>query len=362
MKIARSLFLLFLFTGCFLADDLPPDQQTWDYAAPSTTGLSDFTLLQIDNSISNKDFQEIRSLIIIKDDKLVFENYYDSVSRHTPIPLDRASIVMTVAAIGVAIDQGLLGLTDPISEHLPGYSSIFADDTLKQQITIEHLLTHRSGFSWNETLTVFFLFNPDNDLSKMLASQDWIEFILNQPLEAAPGLRYNFNSGTGTILTKIIENASATSYDQFLKENILDVVDISSMNITQDPAGNFDGGRGTTISLIDWTKFAYLMVREGIWEGRRVIDPNFVSDATSVQVAVSPFFDLGFGWQLFGSVQEGSFPPLSVEDIYYVPGEIGQYLFIIPSRNMIVSIYAENFFGSGFESVNLFRQIATAIL
>lgn len=350
---------LFILMSCFVGEELPPDQQTWEYGQPSSVGLSEETLLFSDASIFSGTYDRVSGLVIIKDDKLVFENYYDTVSRHSLVPLNGASIVFTVVGIGIAADQGLLSLSDPIFEYLPEYSEVFNANDLKQQITIEHLLTHQAGFSWNESILPAFQ-NPENNINQMRSSDDWIQFILERPLEAIPGQRYNFNSGTGSILSKIIEEASGQSFESFLRTNLLNFIQVSAIEFSRDPSGNFDGGSGVSISMLDWTKLAYLIMNEGIQDGRRIIDPNFIAESTSVQSSVSPTFNLGYGWRLFGDSFASSFP-FDKDDAFYITGELGQHQYIIPSRNMIVSIYAENFFGSNNLSLNLFFQIIGAI-
>lgn len=360
MKTFKSVCLAFLFMSCYIGEELPPDQQVWEYDDPANVGLFEESLLFLDSAIFAFQYQNIEGLIIIKDDKMVFENYYGLQNRSTEILLDRASIVLTVAAIGIAIDQGLVNVTDPIHTYLPSYSAPFQEDPDKREVTIEHLLTHRSGFSWNETLSAF-IGNPENNLNQMFASADWIDFILNQPLEAPPGLRYNFNSGTGIVLATIIQNVSGQPFDEYLNENLFSTIEVSSFSMDQDPAGNFDGGRGASMTLIDWTKFGYMMLNDGLWDGRKVIDPNFVDEVTSVQSSVSPSFNLGYGWWLFGSNFQNSFP-FDKDDIFYIPGDAGQHQYIVPSQNLIVSINAENlFFGFGNPSLNLFFQITSAL-
>ncbi len=360
MRRLKFIIILLIASSCFVGEELPPDQQIWEYASPSETGLSENILLSIDSALNFNIFEAINGLIIIKNNKLVFENYYNFNTRHTTFPLIRGSMVFTVAAIGIATEEGLLELSDPIVDYLPGYASAFEENPLKEGITIEHLLTHRSGISWNETIVPFFE-NPENNLNQMFASTDWIEFILNQPLEAEPGQRYNFNSGTGTIIARIIEETSGQPFDTYLQENLLNTIDITDPFIGQDPSGNFDGGRGMNLSLIDWAKFGYLMVNGGIWNGRRVIDPNFVAESTTEQASVSNSFNLGYGWWLFGDAYENAFP-FDKDDVFYIPGEIGQHLYVVPSQDLIIAISAENFFfGFNNPSLNLFSVITTAI-
>ncbi|MEP1096537.1 MAG: serine hydrolase [Cyclobacteriaceae bacterium] len=359
MHCIKFICVLLIFTSCYLGEDLPPDQQVWEYDDPSKVGLSEDQLLTLDSLVKVNVFQRIQGLIIVKDDKMVFENYYDSTSRHTIIALDKATITITMAAVGIAIDQRLITLDDPIFQHLPSYQSIFDTTPNKKEITIRQLLTHRSGIAWNENL-VALLGNPDNNLNQMFASSDYVNFILSQPLEAEPGFRYNFNSGTGVILARIIQNVTQQPFEEFLNENLFNPIGVTSFSVEQDPAGNFNGGRGASLSFLDWAKFGYLMLNEGIWNGRKVIDSNFIEEASSLQAQVSGTFNLGYGWWLFG--ENFDFLPVSRDGTYYIAGDIGQHQYLIPSENMLILINAENFFfGFNNPSLNLFIQITSSI-
>lgn len=365
----RILFLsLIICSSCYIADDVAPDQSIWEYGLPDNEGSSNQDLLYVNDLIESNRFEEISGLIILRNDKIIFENYFDriagpggSIGRNSTLSkralasnIGSSGLTLALAAIGVADDKRILSIDDPIANYLPQYSDVFTDDASKEAITIAHLLVHRGGFSWNESIQPF---SPDNDLNQMKLSDDWIRYILEKPLEAPAGLRYNFNTGAGLILAKVIETASGEGYDTFLQENVLDPLTITTFEVDLDPQGNFNGGDGISISLLDWTKLGYLFINNGTWQGRRIIDPNFIAESTSIQHVVSESINIGYVWQLFGDNFTGNFG-ISHDEIYYTRGGLGQQMYIIPSENMIVSIFAENyFFGLINPSLNLFAEI-----
>ena len=352
------------FSACFLTNEVPPDQTIWEYGRPNAFAVSEDSLLSINtrllaNQTEGEEFGFLTGLIVIKNDHLIFENYYSQTSRNTVSNISEGSLTFSLAAIGVAVDKGLLSINDRIASYLPEYADIFQADADKQEITIEHLLTHRSGLAWNEA--VFPSISPDSDLTIMRSSSDWIRFILEKEQGPPPGLFYNQNSAAGLILAKVIENASGQDFLLFLEENLLNPLTITSLSIEQDPNGNYDGGNGITVSLIDWTKLGYLVLNEGLWEGRKIIDPNFIRDATSLQRQVDDNFGIGYVWQLFGDNFNNR---LGVEasEVYFISGELGQHLYIIPSENMIISIFAENFFFRfNNPSLTLFEEITRSL-
>ncbi|MEQ6167443.1 serine hydrolase [Ekhidna sp. MALMAid0563] len=362
----QYISLVLIFCSCYVGEEVAPDQEVWKYARPKEVGLSEEALLTINSRIQTNDFSEIDGLIIIKNDQLIFENYFDQddsqgfiqrlptlSKRHSAFNLNSASLTFALAAIGVAEDKRLIDIEDRISDYLPEYEDVFLADSEKENITIEHLLLHKSGLSWN----VIQQFSPQNDLNQMKASEDWVRYILEQPMEAPAGIRFNLNTASGVLLAKIVENASDQSFNDFIKENVIDPLTITSFDIETDPSGNFNAGDGIRISLLDWTKLGYLFLQEGLWRGRKILDPNFIENATSVQTEVSGTQTLGYIWWQFGDSFSNAFA-IPSNEIIFIPGELGQHMYLIPSENMIVSIFADNlsdnFYGY---SQNLFTEI-----
>ena len=367
MRQNLQILVLLIISSCYVADDVAPDQEIWDYSSPETEGVFREILLSLNERIQANEFEEVNGLIIIRNDKLIFENYYnrktDSLGTVTRLPtlkkrhlasnIGNAGLVFALSAIGIADDKRLLSVDDPIANYLPGYSDVFISTPNKADITIADVIAHKSGFAWNSS----FLLGNQSDVTQMKLTENWIRYILDKPLEAPPGLRYNFNSGAGVILSKIVENASGQDYKTFLSENLLNPLTISSFEIETDPTGNFNSGDGISISLIDWTKLGYLYLKNGTWQGRKIIDANFIAEATSIKSEVSAISTTGYIWQLFGDNFRQGFG-ISHDEIYFTRGGAGQQIYIIPSENMIVSIFAENFF-FGFinPSLNLFAEI-----
>lgn len=346
----KILVISIIFSSCYLSDELPPDQSVWEYDIPANVNLHQGSLLRIDDSLKSMRFQQLQGLIIIKDDKLVYENYYKGDSRQSINNLSGASMAVTVAAIGVAVDNGLFTLDDKIQDYLPEYASFFEDDNNKTFITIRHLLANKSGISWS-----------NGDIFEMKSADDWVQYVLSKPMQAPAGLQFNINTGSGVLLAKIIENQSNQSFQEFINLNIYQPLGISSATISQDNNANYGANDGIGLSLLDLTKLGYLMLEEGIWNGRRVLDPNFVEEATSIQTNVSGTYNAGYSWRRFGENFEDIFF-VDYQDIYFITGELGQHLYIIPSKKMVIAIDAENyFFGFGNPSLNLLIEISYAI-
>lgn len=346
----KELIILLLLSSCYISDELPPDQTVWNYDLPSNVNLNQSGLLDLNTRIRALEFEQIRGLTIIKDHKLVFENYYGGNSRISINELSTASMAITVAAIGVALDKNLISLDDRIEDYLPEYADIFENDNNKTFITVKHLLLNKSGLSWSA-----------DDPFLMKSSPDWVRYVLAKPMQASAGLQYNLDSGSGILLAKIIANQSGQSFQDFVDIHIFQPLQITNSTIAKDSNDNYNGEFGISLSHLDFTKIGYLMLEEGIWNGRRIIDPNFVEEATTLQTNVSGRYNSGFFWKKFGDDFQNAFG-INYEDVYFITGEIGQHLYVIPSKKMVIAIDAENyFFDFRNPSLNLLVEISYLI-
>lgn len=336
-KVISGLTILFMATGCFVGEETPPDQEIWAYALPSEVGMSDEWLLNLDTITAFGTFDPVRSMIIIKDDQLVFENYYGLGDRSTTSNLVRSSPIIAILAMGIAFDEGWIPRLDiPIQTILgDAYEDIFEGNVLKRDITITHLLTHKSGFSWNETITSTQ--NPENDINQILLATDMVRYVLEKPMEATPGIRFNYNTATAIVMARIVEEVSGQSFTDFVEERIFGPLNITNYSLGFDPSGNANVATGLSMSTIDLTKLGYLHLKDGLWMNERIVSSQWIRELSSPQSVISTNVNYGYFWQVF-SDEIGFITLLQPNDTYF----FSQHIYINPSQNLLITFSTEN--------------------
>ena len=173
------------------------------------------------NKIHQGKYKEIHSMLIVKDDKLVFEEYfkghkfkYDSDNHHGELVTwdrNRLHYIMSVtksitsACVGIAIDHGFIkSVHQSIFDYLPEHQRLNQDG--KDKITIEHLLTMTSGLEWNEWALPYS--NLKNDVIMLALVEDPVTYVLNKPLLDEPGKSFKYADGNNILLGEIIKNAT----------------------------------------------------------------------------------------------------------------------------------------------------------
>ncbi|MFY0598405.1 MAG: serine hydrolase [Cyclobacteriaceae bacterium] len=346
---------IFVFFSCVSDDGLLKDQTVWGYAKPSTLGLDEATLLSINEEIEEGEFEDIKSVLIIKNDHIVFENYYDGSFRSELRPIGLATQIVTVGILGRLIDEGYIeSLDDPISKYLPSYFNVFDAQPEKKEITIQHLLDNKSGLVWNESIKQYI--DEDNDINRMKTeSADWPGYVLKRDLEAPPGIRHVQNSGTSALLMSIIETALGdVDLESYIRTNIFQPLEIVNYKWASDPKGNLDGVTGLHLNDIDFAKLGYLFMNYGNWNRERVIPEGWAFEMLGTQSLASNTFSFGYGWRSF-SDNLSSILGYSADEIFFSPVHHGQMLFIIPKSGIVMSVYAENhFYKLGSPTFSLF--------
>lgn len=343
---------LLLLSGCFVGEELPADQNVWEYGLPREHGMSETDLYALNSRITNRESGQINSLIIIKNDHLIFENYYNGYKRATTQKIGRATNIVTSLTLGLLLEEGYFPDIDVlIKDYLPDYQDVFEGDSLKSQITIRHILNHKSGIPWDEYIT-----HPENinsDFQSMRLKSDWTRYMLERPMDAPPGLRIVLNSGASIILAKIFQNVLGEEpLEAYIHDHLFAPLSITDYTWEYDPSGTLNLGRGLSIKALDFTKLGYLMLLEGRWtDKRRVINREWVLDCQELHILLNQQFGFGYGWWAFSDQFESQY--LRGYDTYFVSGALGQNLYVLPELNIVIAIGGENYFSTSIYNPSL---------
>ena len=261
----------------------------------------------------------LHSLLISHRGELVFEEYYNGADSRRPANMKSASKSVISALIGIAIDEGhIKSVEDPITKYFPEY--IFNQtDPDKQLITIENLLTMQSGL---ETTS-------NRNYGKWVLSENWVEFVLNQPLVAKPGTRMLYSTGSTHLLSAILTRASGINTKEFAQKHLASQLGYSMSYWSRDPQGIYFGGNDMEMTPRQMLAFGELYLNKGVHEGRQIIPTNWVKESYRPHV-LSPRGQgryYGYGWWLRDLA--GMLVPVAW-------GYGGQLIFVVEPMDLVV--------------------------
>lgn len=180
------------------------------------------------------------------------------------------------AAIGVLVRDGRLDVSAPA----PVAAWQGADDP-RRQITVQQLLEMRDGLDFVEEYTV----DGPSDVVTMLfgdAQDDVAAYAMARPLAHPPGTVWNYSSGTSNILSRIVGDIVGGGEDgmrAFLRDELFDRIGMASVDPRFDAAGTFLASSYVYAPALDFARFGLLYLRDGVWEGERILPEGWVDDA-----------------------------------------------------------------------------------
>jgi CubicO group peptidase (beta-lactamase class C family) len=367
-----AVLLAALLPACSPAptSNMPPQTgDGWQTADPASVGLDAKKLDQAVAGIRDGTYQNVHSLLVVKDGKLVFEEYFrghtwsysgdqfrgDLVDfdRDTPHNLASVTKSFTSALVGIALDQGLIGgVEDKVFAYFPEYAHLQEDR--KDRITLEHLLTMRSGLEWNEMELPYD--NTRNDLVQLFRVPDPIEYILSKPLVAEPGTAWYYNGGGTNLLGEAIRTATGQRMDAFAEQYLFAPLGITNYEWDHINADMIHASGNLQLRPRDMTKFGVLYLNDGMWNGQQIVSQEWVEAST--QRRASPSWGGGYGYQWWlRTYDSGS----NAVDAFYAAGWGGQQISVFPDLDMVVVFTGGNYVGDAPVDEIITRFILPAV-
>jgi CubicO group peptidase (beta-lactamase class C family) len=269
--------------------------------------------------------------------------YYQGTDLHT---LQSVTKSVTSVALGIAVDKGLIsGVTSPAMSFFQSYEPDLSDPR-KGAMSLEDLLTMRSGIEWREDTPYT---DQSNSCILMEASQEWVPFVLGHPMDADPGSVWEYNSGASVLLGKIVEVATGQRVDDWTAEYLFGPLGIRDYHWKITPSGEVDTEGGLYLSAHDLARIGYLLLRRGMWREMRVVSEAWVAVSTSPVVKdIVPEngrADAGYGYQWWVPDHNGE-----EAQVFAGNGYGGQFLLVAPAYDIVAVFNGWNIHGGARSS------------
>ncbi len=305
----------------------------WPVASAEEVGLDSDLLEQFTQQALAEKYPNLHSLLIVKDGKLVYEEYFYGHDRNIPHHIYSNGKGITSLAIGMAIEQGYIESVDaPIVSFFSDYEALF-DVPGKRQQTLYHYLSMTSGLEWDETSTSYY--DPRNTNRQMQSSPDYYEFIFSRPLVDRPGTKFTYNSGLPNVLNAVLWIKTETPPWEYIEANIFRPLGFEYYAWDTTPGGNLGG---IFLRPRDFLKLGQLYMDRGNWDGEQIISPKWFDNCYKPgRLCEGPEY-----WNHWG--REVMFVD-GVPVVEYSGGGFGgQGIHAVPEYNLVVAMNAGNYF------------------
>ncbi len=315
-KVYALLISVFAIQTSFAQLYFPPTSgSTWDTISPTTLGWCEN---KIDSLYSYLEAEDSRAFIVLKDGKIVLEEYFNGHDASTPWYWASAGKSLTAFVVGIAQQEGYLDINDASSSYL-GQGWTNATAAQEDLITVWNQLTMTTGL--------------DDGVSDPTCFQD---SCLNYLADA--GTRWAYHNAPYTLLDDVIESATGTTLNSYVTQKVKSPTGMTGIYTMLDNNNVFFS------TARSFARFGLLVLNGGAWDGTPVLsDTAYFNDMVNTSQQLNQSY--GYLWWLNGkssfmipqsqNVFTGSFGPNGPADAFMAMGMNGQILNIVPSQNLV---------------------------
>lgn len=256
------------------------------------------------------------SLLVLHEDQLVYERYFHGRTKDIPQAMFSVTKSIVSALVGIAIQDGLI--RDVQQKAADFFPEAKTDDERKRAITVEHLLTMRSGLPGD----------GDRQESPWWRAADSGLAAFEMPLVAAPGGHFSYSSGPGMqALACLLSRAAGRNLFEYAREKLFAPLGMASVRWDAAADGASFGGFGISMAARDMLRFGQLYLNGGRWNGEQILPEGWVQ--SSIPRGLKDHRGYGYGY-LFRQIEK-KYP-----DTYQAQGQFGQFIDISPARNAVI--------------------------
>ena len=287
-------------------------------STPEAEGISSQAILDFVEALESELPDQIHSLMLRRHGKVLAQGWWAPYDADAPHMLYSLSKSFTSTAIGMAVDEGLVSLDDPVISFFPGETPAEPGAYLKS-MRIRDLLRMNTG-------------HQQEPNRRMVQGESWAKAFLTHEVPFKPGTHFVYNSFATYMLSAIIQKVSGETLLDYLTPRLFEPLGIENPSWESDPVGINTGGWGLSITTEDISKFGQLYLQKGVWNGKQLVSESWVEEATKLQSSngsnPDSDWDQGYGYQFWRCRN----------NLYRGDGAFGQYCIVMPGQDAVLAI------------------------
>jgi CubicO group peptidase (beta-lactamase class C family) len=265
-------------------------------------------------------FRGTFAVTVVFKDQIVAERYGRDLTSDNRFLSWSMAKSFTNALVGILVKEGKLDISKPVPREE------WASDERKN-ITLSNLLYMNSGLEWNED------YGNLSDVTIMLHKEgDMGDYAASKKRMVKPDSVWIYSSGTANIVSDYIRSLFLhdQEYFAFPRKALFNPTGMRSVVWEPDASGTFVGSSYLYASMRDYARFGLLYLHNGNWLGNQILPEGWVSYSTTPANGSN-----GQYGAFFWLNQSGRYPGVP-SDMYSCEGHDGQFIYIIPSKHLVV--------------------------
>jgi CubicO group peptidase (beta-lactamase class C family) len=272
-------------------------------------------------------FPSVTGVVVIRNGQLAFEHYRRPDDVTTLVNIRSVTKSLTSTLVGIALHRGDLESIDlTIGDLIPDRIPADADPAVAD-ITLRSFLTMTSGLWWD----------GHDDWRMLLASDNWTETTLSQPIVASQGEQFIYNTGGSHLIGVAIAAATGRPLEEYAREHLFAPLGIRDGDWMRSPQGEVNGGAGLELTPRDTAKLGQLLLQRGRWGETQLFSEDYAIASTTWQSEGESItggsIGVAYGFQWWVTDDTGY-------EAFFALGFGGQYVYVVPDLDVVVVVAA----------------------
>jgi CubicO group peptidase (beta-lactamase class C family) len=226
----------------------------------------------LNQKITENRFREITGIVVIKNEKLLIEEYFNDSERDSLNDTRSVGKSFSSALMGIAMDDGYIKNENQTLKEFYDLKQFENYSPKKDSVTIKNLLTMSSGFDGNDD----DYDSPGNE-ENMYPMENWVKFTLNLPMtENKIGKIWNYFTAGVVVIGDILDQSVPNGLENYADKKLFKPLGITNYKWQFTPQQKPSLAGGLRMRALDFAKFGQLYKNNGIWNGKRILDKNWI--------------------------------------------------------------------------------------
>lgn len=237
----------------------------------------------LNTAIGDYTLKEITSIIVIREGKLMLEEYFNDANRNTLHDTRSAGKSFTSTLTGIAIQDGYLKNENLTLDNFYDLKKFDNYNVSKDSVKIKDLLTMSSAFNGSDKQSE----SPGNE-ENMYPTENWVKFTLDLPMDKTKsnGKQWDYFTAGVVLLGDILNKSVPQGLEKYADERLFKPLNITQYKWQYTPQQVVNTAGSLQMTSLEYAKYAQLYKNNGIWNGKQILSPEWINKTLTRQIQI----------------------------------------------------------------------------
>lgn len=292
---------------------------------------------ELNKSIHQNSFKAITSIVVIKEGKLLLEEYFNKADRNTLH--DTRSVGKSFASVlmGIAIKEGYIKDENQTLNTFYDLTKFSNYSVKKDSVKLKDLLTMSSAFNGSDSNSE----SPGNE-ENMYPTDNWVKFALDLPMDSlkSNGKQWDYFTAGVVLLGDILNKSVPEGLEKYAEKKLFKPLNIDKYQWQYTPQNVVNTAGGLQMTSLEFAKIGQLYKNKGQWKGQQIVPTEWINKTFTRQIQITEreheFYGYLF-WNKTYTVNGKNY------ETFYCAGNGGNKIFIFKDVPLTIVITAKAF-------------------